>query len=187
MASGLEFGTDGVRDLYGQDPLTVQSAQQLGRATVVAFDLRGANILIAGDTRASSAELTQAIADGVVAMGGNALLLGEFTTPGLALRTRDTCDVMAGIMVTASHNLHSRDEPTERWNGYKVFGSQGDKITDIQATQLIAAYELDFKDARKHGALVDNDELRWQHSGEYLKYLHQAVGERPLLVVKESG
>src|SRR6218665_3175666 len=84
------FGTDGVRGAAG-DFLTAELALALGRAaTETAWD--GAEtapqVLIVRDTRESGEMLESALAAGVAAAGGQALLGGGLPTPGAALLAR---------------------------------------------------------------------------------------------------
>src|SRR5579863_6863860 len=81
------FGTDGIRGVANEHPMTPELALQLGRA--VAFVAgRGKShvprILLGKDTRLSGYMLEQAIASGVCAMGGRVMLCGPIPTPAVA-------------------------------------------------------------------------------------------------------
>jgi phosphoglucosamine mutase len=133
------FGTDGIRGRVGQEPITYQDAHQIGMAAAAQLNLEGGRVLIAGDTRASSPELMEAIAEGIAQLGGRVELLDTFTTPGLGLRVAQT-DAAAGVMITASHNKHSKDDPRQRWNGIKILGSDGHKVPDADQEGIEALY-----------------------------------------------
>jgi phosphoglucosamine mutase len=118
------FGTDGVRGIANLD-LTGDLAYRLGRSAVIALADHGQarpRIVVGRDTRASGEFLEAALAAGVCSAGGDAILLGVCTTPGVAFLTTDL-DARAGVVISASHN------PAE-YNGMKFFGSSGYKLPD---------------------------------------------------------
>src|SRR5487761_2116549 len=99
------FGTDGIRGVANEHPMTPELALQLGRA--VAFVAgRGKShaprVLIGKDTRLSGYMLEQAIASGVCAMGGRVQLCGPMPTPHIAHLTV-SMRADAGIVISASH------------------------------------------------------------------------------------
>jgi phosphoglucosamine mutase len=111
------FGTDGVRGVVGDD-LTPELVERLGRAAAVWS--KGGRVFIGRDTRGSGPELEEAFAHGVVSAGGNAVLGGVLPTPAVALLALDL-----GAVITASHN-------PPRYNGVKIFGPGGQKLTDAE-------------------------------------------------------
>ncbi|HYT79190.1 MAG TPA: phosphoglucosamine mutase, partial [Actinomycetota bacterium] len=116
------FGTDGVRGIANLE-LTGELAYRLGRSVVISLAEHGQSrprIAVGRDTRASSEFLEAALAAGVCSAGGDAVLLGVFTTPGVAFLTPDL-EAQAGAVISASHN------PAE-YNGIKFFGSSGYKL-----------------------------------------------------------
>jgi phosphoglucosamine mutase len=156
------FGTDGVRGRAGQF-LTADLALALARAAVARRRAeRGgrAQVLIVRDTRESGEMLESAIAAGVTAAGGDALLAGVLPTPAapmLVLRHR----LHLAAVISASHNPYED-------NGIKLFAEDGFKLDDD--TEHAIEAELDkpppFPDRigrvrRLHGALED-----------YLRELH---------------
>jgi phosphoglucosamine mutase len=115
------FGTDGVRGVAGEK-LTADLALSLGRAVTHLSAARGPRVLIIRDTRESGEMLEAALAAGVSAAGGDALLGGVLPTPAAALALqRDGFDVAA--VISASHNPYHD-------NGIKFFGPDGDKLAD---------------------------------------------------------
>jgi len=130
------FGTDGVRGAAG-DFLTAELALALGRAaTATAWDAAAAapQVLIVRDTRESGEMLEAALAGGVAAAGGHALLGGVLPTPGAALLTRRHGFDLAAV-VSASHNPYAD-------NGIKFFGADGTKVADEREAaieELVAA------------------------------------------------
>src|SRR5438445_13611154 len=89
------FGTDGVRGIVGES-LTTELVEKLGKA--VALWSRRGRVLVGRDTRSSGPALEQALARGIVAAGGNAVLAGVLPSPALALLALDV-----GAVSSASH------------------------------------------------------------------------------------
>jgi phosphoglucosamine mutase len=115
MGKRRYFGTDGVRGVVG-DALTPELVERLGRAATL---WAGAGrVLVGRDTRASGAELEEALARGISSAGGTALLAGVLPTPAVALLAEDL-----GAVISASHN------PPE-YNGVKIFDAAGSKLSD---------------------------------------------------------
>jgi len=109
------FGTDGVRGVVGED-LTPDLVERLGMAATL---WAGAGrVLVGRDTRASGVELEEALARGIAAAGGTAVLAGVLPTPAVALQVEDL-----GAVISASHN------PPE-YNGVKFFDVHGRKLSD---------------------------------------------------------
>jgi phosphoglucosamine mutase len=120
------FGTDGVRGIVGED-LTPELVERLGKAAALWSE--GGRVFVGRDTRASGLELEDAFARGVVAAGGNAVLAGVLPTPAVALLALDL-----GAVITASHN-------PPQYNGVKLFGAGGQKLTDAQEEQIEALFD----------------------------------------------
>lgn len=118
------FGTDGIRGLANQFPMTADVAMNLGRALVAHFPKRGSTFraLIGKDTRRSGYMFESALAAGINAMNGDVLLTGPMPTPAIAHLTQAMrCDV--GVVISASHNPYYD-------NGIKVFARTGFKLPD---------------------------------------------------------
>ncbi|MGH2573924.1 MAG: phosphoglucosamine mutase [Actinomycetota bacterium] len=134
---GRLFGTDGVRGVANRD-LTGELAYRLGRAAVVVLAESGKSrplIAVGRDTRASGEFLEAALAAGICSAGGDAVLLGVCTTPGVAFLTQDL-EAQAGAVISASHN------PAE-YNGIKFFGSGGYKLPDEAELEIERIVEGD--------------------------------------------
>lgn len=119
--AGRLFGTDGVRGEAGTQ-LSADLAVGLGRAVVHAAGVPRPSMLIVRDTRESGPMLEAALAAGVAAAGGEAVLGGVLPTPGAALLVRSQGYDLAAV-VSASHNPY-------RDNGIKFFGPDGTKLSD---------------------------------------------------------
>jgi phosphoglucosamine mutase len=121
---GKLFGTDGVRGVANEYPMTAEMAMNIGRATAHLFKREGhaAKIIIGKDTRLSGYMLENALVSGICSMGVNAILVGVIPTPGIAFLT-GSMRADAGIVISASHNPFQD-------NGIKIFGSEGFKLPD---------------------------------------------------------
>ncbi len=120
------FGTDGIRGVAGEFPLTKDSTYLIGRA--LGHDLlrsvRGARAVIGQDTRESSGWIADRVAGGLAAVGVEVHSAGVITTPGVAYLAR-TRGFAAGVVISASHNPWTD-------NGIKVFSGDGFKLSDAR-------------------------------------------------------
>lgn len=119
------FGTDGIRGLVGEGPITPDFMLKLGwaagRVLMDRFD--GSNMILIGkDTRISGYMFESALQAGLINAGVDVGLLGPMPTPGVAYLTR-TFQAQAGIVISASHNSYVD-------NGIKFFGGNGSKLPD---------------------------------------------------------
>jgi phosphoglucosamine mutase len=115
------FGTDGVRGVAGEF-LTAELALALGRAATLQTGAQRPQVLIIRDTRESGEMLQAAVAAGVSAAGGVALLGGVLPTPAAPLLIgRYGFDL--AVVLSASHNPY-------RDNGIKFFAGDGYKLSD---------------------------------------------------------
>ena len=125
------FGTDGIRGVANEAPMTPELALRLGRAiTYVAGrgKTRRPRIVIGKDTRLSGYMLETALASGICAMGGKVMLSGPIPTPAVAHLTV-SMRADAGVVISASHNPY-------RDNGIKIFGHDGFKLPDEQEAEI---------------------------------------------------
>ena len=118
------FGTDGIRGVAGEFPLTKQSTYLIGRA--LGHDLirsvTKAQAVIGQDTRESSRWIADRVSEGLAAVGVDVHSAGVITTPGVAYLARSR-RMSAGIVISASHNPWTD-------NGIKVFSGDGFKLPD---------------------------------------------------------
>src|SRR5271154_3988132 len=134
------FGTDGVRGVANEEPITSETALKLGRALAHVFrnsSGRHRRILIGKDTRLSGYMLETAMASGICSMGADGWLVGPLPTPGIAFLTR-SMRADAGVVISASHNSFED-------NGIKFFSRDGFKLDDETEAQI---EDLVFADAR---------------------------------------
>ncbi|MBI5902899.1 MAG: phosphoglucosamine mutase [Deltaproteobacteria bacterium] len=118
------FGTDGVRGIANIEPMTSETALQLGRAIAYVFkkENRRHRIVIGKDTRLSGYMLESAMMAGICSMGVDALMVGPLPTPGIAFVT-SSMRADAGVVISASHNPYHD-------NGIKFFSRDGLKLPD---------------------------------------------------------
>ncbi len=135
MAKGRKlFGTDGVRGEAGTF-LTAELATALGRAATASLAAARPQVLIVRDTRESGPMLEAALAAGIAAAGGDALLGGVLPTPAAAiLAKRFGLDL--AIVVSASHNPY-------RDNGIKFFSAAGTKLDDLAEARIESLIEAE--------------------------------------------
>ena len=121
MAERRFFGTDGVRGPVGE-LLTPDLAVRLGRAAALREPSERPQVLIVRDTRESGPMLEEALAAGIAAGGGDAMLGGVLPTPAASVLARRLSFDLAAV-VSASHNPFAD-------NGIKFFNSRGTKLAD---------------------------------------------------------
>ena len=124
------FGTDGIRGIANEYPMTTEVASNVGRAIAHLSKKEGhtPRILIGRDTRLSGDMFESAIISGICSMGVNAISVGVIPTPGIAFLTHDM-RADAGIVISASHNP-SQD------NGIKIFNNEGFKLSDVKENKI---------------------------------------------------
>src|SRR5258708_10649063 len=124
------FGTDGIRGVAGEFPLTRESTYLIGRA--FGDDLiRGnakARVVIGQDTRESSRWIADWVWQGLASVGVSVSSAGVITTPGVAYLARSQ-NFDAGVVISASHNPWTD-------NGIKVFSGDGYKLPDAHELSI---------------------------------------------------
>lgn len=125
------FGTDGVRGLANEFPMTATFALRLGQAAARQFYTEGKKthrIVIGKDTRISGYMFESALVAGITSMGMDAILVGVLPTPAIAFITR-SLRADAGVVISASHNPYHD-------NGIKFFSGDGYKLPDNIELQI---------------------------------------------------
>ena len=127
---GRLFGTDGIRGVANEYPMTSEMAGNVGRAVAFLFkgDEKKSKIIIGKDTRISGDMLECALAAGICSMGVDAYLAGTLPTPGVAFMA-SSISAKAGIVVSASHNPYFD-------NGIKIFNGDGFKLSDAKEEEI---------------------------------------------------
>jgi phosphoglucosamine mutase len=120
------FGTDGIRGIANQEPLTASSVIKLAQAAAEVLspvlNRSGQKVILGRDTRASGDFLEAAFASGLASAGLDVLLAGPIPTPAVAYLTAYH-EAAFGVVLSASHNPFQD-------NGIKFFGSDGYKLDD---------------------------------------------------------
>ena len=161
MATGRKlFGTDGVRGEAGTF-LTAELATALGKAAAASLDAERPQVLIVRDTRESGPMLESALAAGIAAAGGDALLGGVLPTPAAAVLVKRLGLDLAAV-VSASHNPY-------RDNGIKFFSGLGTKLDDEAEARIEALLDAE-------GDPVEPGQVRELNGGleDYLRALQAA-------------
>jgi len=157
--AGRLFGTDGVRGVAGE-LLSAELALALGRAATRQTGVERPQVLIIRDTRESGEMLQAAMAAGIVAAGGDALLGGVLPTPAAPLLiARYGFDL--AVVLSASHNPYED-------NGIKFFAADGFKLNDEAEEAIEAGLSQEPTPTRSFGHVR---ELRGTHE-DYLRELH---------------
>src|ERR1700736_33818 len=124
------FGTDGIRGVAGEFPLTPDSTYMIGRA--LGHDLKRSRAtlraIIGQDTRESSSWIADRVTLGLASCGIEVHSAGVITTPGGAYLARSR-KYSAGVVISASHNPWTD-------NGIKVFSCDGYKLPDAHEVAI---------------------------------------------------
>jgi phosphoglucosamine mutase len=124
------FGTDGIRGVAGEFPLTKESTFLIGRA--LGHDLAKTTphprAVIGQDTRLSSLWIADRVMLGLMSTGCEVTSAGVITTPGVAYLARSRA-YDAGVVISASHNPWTD-------NGIKVFSGNGYKLPDAHELSI---------------------------------------------------
>lgn len=187
MKSQKLFGTDGIRGLANEFPMTGEIAMSVGRAVAHVLHnnplplakssvplglkplesnkpVRRARIVVGKDTRLSGYMIEQAIASGICSMGADCILIGPLPTPGVAFVTQ-SMRADAGIMISASHNPYHD-------NGIKLFSADGYKLPDEMEAEIERlVFSKDLDRVRPTGDLVGKAYRIDDVHGRYLVFL----------------
>jgi phosphoglucosamine mutase len=164
------FGTDGVRGVAGEF-LTAELALALGRATTRNTGVERPQVLVVRDTRESGEMLQAAVAAGVAAAGGDALLGGVLPTPAAPLLIgRYGFDL--AVVLSASHNPYED-------NGIKFFAGDGYKLSDGSEREIERELDAEERARDAVGAIGRVRELRGAPE-DYLRELHVRFRELDL-------
>jgi len=159
------FGTDGIRGVANQHPITAEVALQVGIATglFISKDNTVKRVIIAKDTRLSGYMLESSLTSGLTSVGLDVFLLGPMPTPAVSMLIK-SMRADLGIMISASHN-------TYEYNGIKIFGPDGYKLDDMDELEIegilgnIDSYDLSSRMVGK-AKRIDDAQARYI---EYVK------------------
>lgn len=143
------FGTDGIRGVVGQDPITPDFFIRLGFAigSILVKNnhdkkIKHPSVVIGKDTRVSGYMLESALEAGFIAAGVNVYLTGPMPTPAIAYLTK-ALRSQAGVVISASHNPFPD-------NGIKIFSEAGEKLSDAFEIEVELALNQPIKIVLPH-------------------------------------
>jgi phosphoglucosamine mutase len=126
------FGTDGIRGVANQEPLTTELAFRLGRQLVATLlehaKTERVRLVVGRDTRLSGPMLEGALVSGALSAGADVYGVRVLPTPGIAHLTR-RLEAHGGVVISASHNPYED-------NGIKIFSRAGSKFPDAWEDEI---------------------------------------------------
>jgi phosphoglucosamine mutase len=162
---GKLFGTDGIRGRTNLEPMTAQTALKVAMATATQFR-RGEHrhrVVIGKDTRLSGYMLEPALAAGFISMGLDVIMTSPLPTPAVAMLTR-SLRADLGVMISASHNPYED-------NGIKLFGPDGNKLSDAVEAAIEAMMDEDFTDRLAPAGMIGRASRLDDATGRYIEYV----------------
>lgn len=177
----LAFGTGGLRGVIGagtnrMNIYTVAKASQ-GLADYLKKNEAEPSVVIGYDSRIKS-DVFAKVAAGVFAENGIKVKIWSvlMPVPTVSYATR-YLHASAGVMITASHN-------PSKYNGYKVYGSDGCQITTETAAEILAEIEkLDiFKDVKNidFEAGIANGSIQYIPDEVYISFVNEVKNQSVL-------
>jgi len=129
------FGTDGIRGLANKFPMNSEIALKVGMAAGRVFTTgdHTHRVVIGKDTRLSGYMIESALVSGFTSVGMDVFQFGPLPTPAVAMLTR-SLRADLGVMISASHNQYHD-------NGIKLFGPDGQKLSDEREREIEALME----------------------------------------------
>jgi phosphomannomutase len=178
FAGDLAFGTAGLRGLLGAGPNRMNRAVVARATWGLAQHLRASvddasrPVVVGGDARSMSRELSEDVAAILAAAGFRVLLFGDpIPTPVVGFAVKRLRGA-AGVVVTASHNPRG-------YSGYKVYWVNAAQIIPPVDADIAAAIERappasrierpDLAGLRRQGLVIDAGA---EIEGEYLAAIH---------------
>src|ERR1044071_625527 len=134
------FGTDGIRGRANSWPMDAATVLKVGAAAGTKYR-RGSHrhrVGVGKDTRLSGYMIEQALPAGFLSAGMDVFLFGPLPTPAVAMLTR-SLRADLGVMISASHNAFHD-------NGIKLFGPDGQKLSDEREAEIEALMENGLED-----------------------------------------
>ena len=169
------FGTDGIRGIANNYPLTIDFCTRLAQALSQTICTQKHKVAIARDTRISGSMLFSSLSAGFTSQGIDVIDLGIIPTP-LCTTLTPSLNVDMSIMITASHNPYQD-------NGLKLIAANGDKFSDTQSTQVeeLLAQQLDITYNPDKIGNITTLNVGLEH---YLKVAEKIAGKNALTGMK---
>ena len=173
------FGTDGIRGVAG-DFLTKELATSVGNALarILSKNNDKPKVMIGTDTRISKDMLKDALVNGLTLGGCDVFDIGVISTPAVAYLTL-LKNADAGIMISASHN-------TFEYNGIKIFGADGFKLSDDDEAKIESAVFSEKASfvSNNSGTLIRAEEFKT----DYIKHIKESVPQNlPISIVVDCA
>ncbi len=160
------FGTDGIRGVANQEPLTPETTYRLGRSFVATLlEHQGGSrvrLVIGRDTRLSGPMLEAALVAGALSAGAECYTVGVLPTPAVAFLTRHV-GAHGGVVLSASHNSFED-------NGIKLFSPDGTKFPDAWEDEVEARLGAPDVGPRPTGAHVGRLVVYDRAEADYLAF-----------------
>jgi phosphoglucosamine mutase len=123
------FGTDGIRGIAGEFPLTKEFIKKIvfGTNLVLKKYFSTNKIFVGWDTRESSVWISKILLKTFQSLGYEVCSVGIFPTPGIAFLCKKYFAI--GVVISASHNPYE-------FNGIKFFSPNGVKLEDEYETEI---------------------------------------------------
>jgi len=169
------FGTDGIRCLVNQEPMTAETCLKISKSVAYLLSSNKATsrrVVICKDTRLSGYLYEPLLTAGFISMGVDVILVGPLPTPSVPLLVK-TLRADIGVMITASHN-------TYEYNGLKFFDSKGYKLESIVERKI----ESIVSNKKKYLKITNNTHksgkaLRLEDaSGRYSEFLKSTLNKK---------
>lgn len=166
------FGTDGIRGLVNEYPMTPEIAMKIaliiGNLSIKDTEKSSFNRVIVGkDTRRSCYMLEAVITAGLTAAGVDVILTGPIPTPAISMLTK-SLRASYGIMISASHNPYQD-------NGIKIFNSEGLKISNEEQQEieklLTLPHEKFYTESKNIGKVRRLDDV----IGRYIEHVKSSI------------
>ena len=155
------FGTDGIRGITGQYPLTEEIIFYLGKAISETLNIK--KVLVADDSRKGSDWILKILAAGLNHSDIEIDYTGVITTPALSKIVSLDREYQGGIMISASHN------PPE-FNGIKILNSNGMKLSDELEHELEKKI-FEFLKKCKRPDISEGKIVRVEKKDEYINFI----------------
>lgn len=170
------FGTFGFRGVVNEG-MGADKAKNAGAALAVYLGA-GKTIAIGKDPRISSDMLEEALVEGIIENGCNALTLGIITPNTLSLEVGRQAD--AGVMITASHN------PPE-YNGIKCLSKKGMGFSPEEDLALEKVYFGEIKKTAKKGKKLADSGASERYRTHIVQYVKKLFPTKPMKIAVDGG
>ena len=173
---GRIFGTDGARGIANTE-ISCSLAMDIARAAAMVVAKKKHKehplFLVGSDTRISRHMLIGSIAAGLCSVGAEVVALGVVPTPAVAYLVKEM-GADGAVMLSASHNSYE-------FNGIKIFGSDGFKLTDeeefaIEEIVLDHVLPYDVKWGEEIGSIKED----FSAVDKYIEHIAETVSSRNL-------